>query len=94
MSCSSCGAALVWAYHATTAERMPFDAAPHELGEWLVEHGRAVYSPAAAPGQLALVDDPDSRPRYRSHWDTCASASKHRQSPALSFELETLDVDE
>lgn len=80
--CEACGAAIVWATTFAAGEPSPFDADPHELGEYLLEQHDAgvvaVHVPAPPAEQLTLVGMPDRRPRHRSHFATCPHADDFR----------------
>ena len=65
--CQACPAQLLWARHATTGNRMPFDREPSDKGTWVIERGVARK---AAPG--------DQGPRYTPHFATCARAGLFR----------------
>lgn len=65
MTCTSCGAAIIWA-RTRTGKRMPLDAAPSP--------GTALLS---SEGNVRIV--PEGEGTHVVHWATCPNASKHRK---------------
>jgi hypothetical protein len=80
--CRTCGASIFWV--ATAAGKlMPVEAQPSPDGNVLVDDlggGLVWRATVLGPGELELVKlaEPD-RPRYLSHFATCAHAELHRR---------------
>lgn len=69
-TCKSCGAAIEWAAHHKTGKRMPMQLDIE--GTWVLVGGLAYLA-----DQVHVEIDPD-RPRYSSHFSTCAQAASWR----------------
>lgn len=82
-SCDSCGAAVVWAVHASSGKRSPFDAEPAELGNWsLAREGGELVARYAGPvrhGALELGDISSLPGFYVPHFATCPDAADWRR---------------
>lgn len=66
-TCKSCGAAVVFAQHAS-GKWSPFDAQPDPRGDWVIEDGR-----------VRKADPLLDRVRYLPHWSTCPQAKQWRK---------------
>lgn len=70
-NCRSCDAEIIWAVSEKTGKPMPIDAAPSPLGNLIVINGRA---------RVATTDDDRlHRPKYMSHFASCANAEEWRK---------------
>ena len=78
-TCSSCGAAIVWARTASGAAT-PLDAER-------VVGGTFEFNPQS--GLVAAVGA-DGMARYRAHWATCPNANKHRRPRPKKQQLDLL----
>lgn len=84
-TCSTCGAAIVWAKTLANGKPAPFDAAPVPDGGFTIEDGVAI--------PVGLLTG-ENAPRYVTHFATCPDADKHRrltarQELALAFIAKT-----
>lgn len=80
--CRSCGAQVIWALH-TSGKPSPFDAEPHDDGEWeiLYRRGETPTVVHVQPGQLQIgqgTGDGYASHLHRPHWATCPQADQWR----------------
>ncbi len=92
-TCTSCGARIRWAVHATTGKRIPLNVEHHDGGnvvvvEWRNQDGTpwegapvgsdVVPLPVVGVGKKAM-EQAISLYRYTTHFATCPKASQHRR---------------
>lgn len=73
-SCQWCGAPIWWLTHIVTGKPAPVDPEPHPAGNIVRTGGFDTKYQVLRAGEIPA----DGTPRYRSHWQTCPCAAKHR----------------
>lgn len=68
--CRGCGRPILWAVHAGSGKRAPFDPRPSAEGEFVLQE--------QPDGTLIAVHDPKGSERYVSHFATCPKADEFR----------------